>query len=129
MYWDFLFVYFYNFLEFMLSTFFNLYLHLWLLVFTVWNWPYNWLTTFLYTSHQLLGKSLRVTMFFAGTPIATYLIFVWHVLVCITETFLQNDKLYFALIASSCALWPPSPLNFKVDCLTDFLICDFIPHL
>ena len=125
MYWDFLFVCFYNFLV-MLSTFVNLYLHLWLLVFTVWNWPYNWLTIFLYTSHQLSGMSLRVTMFIAGTPIATYLIFVWHVLVCITETFLQNEKLYFALIASSCALRPPLPLNLKIDNLNDFLFYGFV---
>ena len=125
MYWDFLFVCFYNFLV-MLSTFFNLNLHLWLLVFTVWNWPYNWLTIFLYTSHQLSGMSLRVTMFIAETPIATYLIFVWHVLVCITETFLQNEKLYFALIASSCALRPPLPLNLKIDNLNDFLFYGFV---
>ena len=125
MYWDFLFVCFYNFLV-MLSTFFNLNLHLWLLVFTVWNWPYNWLTIFLYTSHQLSGMSLRVTMFIAGTPIATYLIFVWHVLVCITETFLQNEKLYFALIASSCALRRPLPLNLKIDNLNDFLFYGFV---
>ena len=125
MYWDFLFVCFYNFLV-MLSTFFDLYLHLWLLVFTVWNWPYNWLTIFLYTSHQLSGMSLRVTMFIAGTPIATYLIFVWHVLVCITETFLQNEKLYFALIASSCALRRPLPLNLKIDNLNDFLFYGFV---
>ena len=125
MYWDFLFVCFYNFLV-MLSTFFNLNLHLWLLVFTVWNWPYNWLTIFLYTSHQLSGMSLRVTMFIAGTPIATYLIFVWHVLVCINETFLQNEKLYFALIASSCALRPPLPLNLKIDNLNDFLFYGFV---
>ena len=125
MYWDFLFVCFYNFLV-MLSTFFNLNLHLWLLVFTVWNWPYNWLTIFLCTSHQLSGMSLRVTMFIAGTPIATYLIFVWHVLVCITETFLQNEKLYFALIASSCALRPPLPLNLKIDNLNDFLFYGFV---